>query len=51
MERALSAASFLAHNDAFEIVLLRRFPQMVREAMPMFMKNPGGCGRRRRGGG
>jgi hypothetical protein len=40
--------AFLAHNDAFEIVLFnhylaRRFPQVMLEAMPMFMKNPGGA--------
>jgi hypothetical protein len=34
--------AFLAHNDAFEIVLFnhlaRRFPQVMLEAIPMFIK-------------
>jgi hypothetical protein len=38
--------AFLAHNDAFEIVLFnhflrRRFPEIMRAAMPLFMQNPG----------
>jgi Methyltransferase domain len=38
--------AFLTYNDAFEIVLFnhflgRRFPEIMRAAMPMFMQNPG----------
>jgi hypothetical protein len=40
--------AFLAHNDAFEIMLFnhylaRRFSEVMRKAMPLFMKNPGGA--------
>jgi len=40
--------AFLAHNEAFEIVLFnhylaRRFPDVMRAAMPLFTNNPGGA--------
>jgi hypothetical protein len=40
--------AFLAHNDAFEVMLFnhylaRRFSEVMRKAMPLFMKNPGGA--------
>lgn len=40
--------AFLTHNDAFEIVLFnhflgRRFPEIMKASMPLFMQDPGGA--------